>query len=64
MKAGFCAQLALTVAATACAWAAQADEAKALKAGHEYLIATNYPNNLHVVEVASDTLYKTCRMPD
>ncbi|MEW5546534.1 quinohemoprotein amine dehydrogenase subunit beta [Pseudomonas soli] len=65
MKPGFCAQLALTVAATACAWAAQADDTgKALKAGHEYLIATNYPNNLHVVEVASDTLYKTCRMPD
>ncbi|WP_434729369.1 quinohemoprotein amine dehydrogenase subunit beta [Pseudomonas soli] len=65
MKPGFCAQLVLTVAAMACAWAAQADDAsKALKAGHEYLIATNYPNNLHVVEVASDTLYKTCRMPD
>ncbi|MCC6075372.1 quinohemoprotein amine dehydrogenase subunit beta [Pseudomonas sp. GCM10022188] len=36
----------------------------ALKAGHEYLIATNYPNNLHVVDLASDKVYKTCTMPD
>ncbi|UBM27546.1 quinohemoprotein amine dehydrogenase subunit beta [Pseudomonas sp. p1(2021b)] len=65
MKAGFCAQLALTVAACAGAWTAHAtDTGPALKAGHEYLIATNYPNNLHVVDVASDSLYKTCRMPD
>ncbi|WP_422909419.1 quinohemoprotein amine dehydrogenase subunit beta [Pseudomonas sp. MAC6] len=35
-----------------------------LKPGHEYLIATNYPNNLHVVDLVSDTLYKTCQMPD
>ncbi|CAB5519795.1 quinohemoprotein amine dehydrogenase, beta subunit [Pseudomonas putida] len=65
MKPGFCAQLALTAAVCAGAWTAQAaDTGPALKAGHEYLIATNYPNNLHVVDVASDTLYKTCRMPD
>lgn len=36
----------------------------ALKPGHEYLIATNYPNNLHVVDLASDKVYKTCQMPD
>ncbi|QXI27852.1 quinohemoprotein amine dehydrogenase subunit beta [Pseudomonas vanderleydeniana] len=36
----------------------------ALKAGHEYLIATNYPNNLHVVDLATDRLYKSCRLPD
>lgn len=35
-----------------------------LKVGHEYMIATNYPNNLHVVDLASDKLYKTCVMPD
>lgn len=36
----------------------------ALKPGKEYLLATNYPNNLHLIDVASDTLYKTCQMPD
>lgn len=36
----------------------------ALKAGQEYMIATNYPNNLHVLDLASDSLYKTCRLPD
>ncbi|HHJ1297719.1 MULTISPECIES: quinohemoprotein amine dehydrogenase subunit beta [unclassified Pseudomonas] len=65
MKPGLCAQLALTVAATASAWAVQADDTgPALKAGHEYLIVTNYPNNLHVVDVATDAVYKSCRMPD
>ncbi|WP_246884208.1 quinohemoprotein amine dehydrogenase subunit beta, partial [Pseudomonas chlororaphis] len=37
---------------------------KALNAGHEYMVTTNYPNNLHVIDLASDTLYKTCKMPD
>ena len=65
MKPGLCAQLALTVATTASAWAVQADDTgPALKAGHEYLIVTNYPNNLHVVDVATDAVYKSCRMPD
>ncbi|WXL26837.1 quinohemoprotein amine dehydrogenase subunit beta [Ectopseudomonas mendocina] len=45
------------------AWAA-ADAGPALKAGQEYMIATNYPNNLHVVELTNDTLYKTCKLPD
>lgn len=64
MKAGRCAQLALTIAATACAGLAQADDTgPALKAGHEYMIVTNYPNNLHVVDVATDTVYKAARCP-
>lgn len=42
-----------------------ADEAgPALKAGDEYMLATNYPNNLHVIDLASDSIYKTCVMPD
>jgi quinohemoprotein amine dehydrogenase beta subunit len=45
------------------AWAA-ADAGPALKAGQEYMIATNYPNNLHVLELTNDTLYKTCKLPD
>lgn len=36
----------------------------ALKKGQEYMILTNYPNNLHVIDVESDSLYKTCTMPD
>lgn len=65
MKAGRCAPLALTIAAMACTGLAQADDtAPALKAGHEYMIVTNYPNNLHVVDVATDTVYKSCVMPD
>lgn len=43
---------------------AAAQAGPALKVGQEYLIATNYPNNLHVVDLASDTLYKTCQLPD
>ncbi|MGW7773664.1 quinohemoprotein amine dehydrogenase subunit beta [Pseudomonas machongensis] len=67
MKPGFCAQLALSVvtcAATLAVHATDGDAGPALKPGHEYLIATNYPNNLHVVDVASDTLFKSCRLPD
>ena len=45
------------------AWAAS-EAGPALKSGDEYLIVTNYPNNLHVVELASDSLYKTCQLPD
>lgn len=41
-----------------------ADEGKVLVSGHEYMAVTNYPNNLHVIDLGSDTLYKTCQMPD
>ncbi|QZI72564.1 quinohemoprotein amine dehydrogenase subunit beta [Pseudomonas protegens] len=41
-----------------------ADESLALNSGHEYMVTTNYPNNLHVIDLASDSLYKTCKMPD
>lgn len=43
---------------------AAAEAGPALKVGQEYLIATNYPNNLHVVELTGDSLYKTCQLPD
>jgi quinohemoprotein amine dehydrogenase beta subunit len=36
----------------------------ALKEGHEYMVVANYPNNLHVLDLASDTIYKSCDMPD
>lgn len=40
-----------------------ADEGKALEAGHEYLVTTNYPDNLHVIDMQSDKLFKTCKVP-
>ncbi|KAF1053343.1 MAG: hypothetical protein GAK43_01463 [Stenotrophomonas maltophilia] len=40
-----------------------AADGKALQSGHEYLITTNYPNNLHVIDLHNDTLYKTCQIP-
>ncbi|MNQ33911.1 hypothetical protein D3C85_473550 [compost metagenome] len=43
---------------------AAGESGPALQPGHEYMIATNYPNNLHVVDLASDKVYKTCVMPD
>ncbi|GLZ86569.1 hypothetical protein Pres01_26200 [Metapseudomonas resinovorans] len=66
MKLKAIASLATAVAGLALgthAWAAD-ESGPALKAGHEYMIATNYPNNLHVVDLATDSLYKTCRLPD
>ncbi|MFC6672879.1 quinohemoprotein amine dehydrogenase subunit beta [Marinobacterium aestuariivivens] len=42
--------------------AAQA-EGPALKRGHEYMVVANYPNNLHVLELAGDSLYKSCPLP-
>ncbi|WP_408004411.1 quinohemoprotein amine dehydrogenase subunit beta [Pseudomonas arcuscaelestis] len=44
--------------------ASAANSGPALKSGQEYLLATNYPNNLHLIDVATDKLYKTCEMPD
>ena len=41
-----------------------ADENLALNAGHEYMVTTNYPNNLHVIDLQTDTLYKSCELPD
>lgn len=48
----------------ACSFSVLADEGLALNSGHEYMVTTNYPNNLHVIDLASDSLYKTCKMPD
>lgn len=36
----------------------------ALKSGHEYMVLTSHPNDLHIIDLASDTLYKSCRLPD
>ncbi|MEO9524829.1 quinohemoprotein amine dehydrogenase subunit beta [Marinobacter alexandrii] len=36
----------------------------ALEKDHEYLVVANYPNNMHVIDVEADTLYKSCELPD
>ncbi|MBP5100728.1 quinohemoprotein amine dehydrogenase subunit beta, partial [Pseudomonas protegens] len=56
--------LAAGAVLSACSFTALADEGLALNSGHEYMVTTNYPNNLHVLDLASDSLYKTCKMPD
>ena len=55
--------LSLACALQAVAADAGADTGKALESGHEYLISTNYPNNLHVIDMQTDKLYKTCTIP-
>ncbi len=40
------------------------DTGRILQPGHEYMVVTNYPNNLHVVDVANDRVYKSCELPD
>jgi quinohemoprotein amine dehydrogenase beta subunit len=58
-----------TAAAVACLAAgslpvAAANESLALKSGSEYLMVANYPNNLNVVDLASESVFKTCALPD
>lgn len=36
----------------------------ALVAEHEYMVVANYPNNMHVIDLQTDTLYKSCELPD
>lgn len=54
--------------ASVCAsgWAASelvANADKALQQGVEYLVAVNHPHNLHVVDLAAESVYKTCDLP-
>jgi len=36
----------------------------ALQAGHEYMVVANYPNNMHVIDLQGDSIYKSCDLPD
>ncbi|MGH8441009.1 MAG: quinohemoprotein amine dehydrogenase subunit beta [Pseudomonas sp.] len=54
----------LAVLASACSMAAVAASDKVLHKDHEYMAVTNYPNNLHIIDTSTDTLFKTCTMPD
>jgi len=36
----------------------------ALEEGHEYMVVANYPNNMHVIDLETDRLYKSCDLPD
>ena len=53
---------ALGLSGTATTTALAADD-KALKSGQEYMIVANYPNQLHVLDLATDSVYKTCDLP-
>ncbi len=35
----------------------------ALKAGQEYMVVANYPNQIHVLDLQTDSLLKTCKVP-
>lgn len=54
---------ALGAFTTLSAFAAAAPDAP-LESGHEYLAVTNYPNNLSVIDTGTETVYKTCSLPD
>jgi len=53
--------MAALLPALASAEALHAD--KPLVKGDEYLVVGNYPDNLHVVDLKSDTLFKSCPVP-
>ncbi|ENT5134402.1 TPA: quinohemoprotein amine dehydrogenase subunit beta [Pseudomonas aeruginosa] len=58
--------LAAAFAMLATSWSvtALAETGPALQPGHEYMVVSNYPNNLHLVDIQTDKLYKTCTLPD
>ena len=56
--------LAALAVLSVCSLNVLADENTALQDGHEYMLTTNYPNNLNLIDLATDTLFKTCKMPD
>ncbi|WP_323030894.1 quinohemoprotein amine dehydrogenase subunit beta [Brachymonas denitrificans] len=41
-----------------------ASPAQALKPGAEYLVTANFPNNMSFTDTATDTVVKTCTLPD
>lgn len=55
--------LALAALAPAAVHAAPLNTDKPLVKGDEYLVVGNYPDNLHVVDLKTDSLYKTCAVP-
>lgn len=55
--------LALAALAPVAVQAAPLNADKPLVKGDEYLVVGNYPDNLHVVDLKADALYKTCPVP-
>ena len=39
------------------------NETKPLTKGGEYLVVSNYPDNLHIIDIKKDELVKTCKIP-
>ncbi len=66
MKTGGALRRSLTVAACLgwSALAVAANESLPLKAGTEYLMVANYPNNLNVLDLTTNSVFKTCKLPD
>ncbi|SFG10208.1 quinohemoprotein amine dehydrogenase subunit beta [Neptunomonas qingdaonensis] len=52
----------LAVTATVFPLLVQAADAP-LEPGNEYMIVANYPNQIHVIDVETDKLFKTCKVP-
>ncbi|MFP8778333.1 quinohemoprotein amine dehydrogenase subunit beta [Hydrogenophaga sp. RWCD_12] len=59
---GWCA-LALAALAPAAVQAAPLNADKPLVPGDEYLVVASNPDNLHVVDLKADALYKSCAVP-
>ena len=59
---GWCA-LALAALAPAAAQAAPLNADKPLVQGDEYLVVASNPDNLHIVDLKADALYKSCAVP-
>ena len=55
--------LALAALAPAAAQAAPLNADKPLVKGDEYLVVASNPDNLHVVDLKADALYKSCAVP-
>lgn len=54
----------LTLGTMAAATSAMAATGATLTPGKEYMVVANYPNNLHVLDLAEDKVAKTCELPD
>lgn len=55
--------LALATIAPLVTQAAPLNADKSLVKGDEYLVVGSYPDNLHVIDLKTDSLYKTCAVP-
>ena len=50
--------------ATSAVLPVQASTDVKLKKGNEYMLVSNYPNNLHVLDLKNESILKSCQLPD